>query len=148
MMKKLLTYGLGVAVGLGWLGVSMWLTPLPAAYAQSQKCFPEITCRVTEPPKVEVIASGGTITVNACGSVKPVSAAGAVTTDTTNTFENPGKGNAGCIMAVCNVGSQTITLDDNALFDAGGNVSLTANSCIMVGSTGSVWYRLSGVVNN
>lgn len=105
--------------------------------------------RVTMPAE-ETIAAAGTITANACGTIKRVTAAGAVTTNTTNTFTAPATANAGCIMHVCNTGAtNTITLDDNALFDAidGANIALAAGACVTVGSTGSIWKSLTPLVD-
>lgn len=127
-------------VVLAWVApVTVWAT---------EQCFPEVTCRHTVPPATQTVASGDTITANACGSVKRVSADGSVTTDTTNTFDAPESGNAGCVMVVCNVGSNTITLDDNTNFNAGGDVSLTADSCIIVAQRTDQWVRAAAVVNN
>lgn len=116
----------------------------------SQQCFPEITCRMTEPPLVQTIAAGQTIVANACGSVKPITAAGAVSTSTVNTFDFPNGDNKGCIMAVCNVGANTITLDANANFltVGGADVVLTANDCVMVGQRGAVWTQLAPLSAN
>lgn len=101
-------------------------------------------------PAEETIAAAGTITANACGTIKRVSAAGAVTTNTTNTFTAPAAANAGCIMHLCNTGAtNTITLDDNALFDAidGANIALAAGACVTVGSTGAIWKSLTPLVD-
>lgn len=109
----------------------------------------------TVPPAAQTIASGNTITSNGCGGMKLITAAGAVTTSTTNTFTAPatGKGaNEGCIMHVCNVGAQNITLDNNANFKSAGgsDVVVTADDCVMVGSTGAsgVWYQLTALEAN
>jgi len=117
------------------------------------QCFPEASCRVTHSPAVQTIATGDTIKADACGSTKPVSAAGAVTTSTTNTFEVPNGGNSGCIMAVCNVSANTITLDSNTFVGSGAaNVSLTQDDCVMVGRvddpSGPLWLQLSAVLSN
>ena len=95
----------------------------------------------------QTIAAGNTIAANACGSTKRISSAGAVTTDTTNTF---GAGTAGvvCEMKVCNVGSQNITLDRNAntKLVGGADVVLAADSCIGVSFDGVFWRQTSAVL--
>lgn len=62
----------------------------------------------------QTIAATNTIAANACGSVKSITSAGAVTTSTTDTFTAPSAdattGNQGCIMTVVNVGANNITL--------------------------------------
>lgn len=101
-------------------------------------------------PDSETIASGGTITANACGGIKRIDSGSAVTTDTTNTFTAPAEENRGCVMYVCNTNaSDAITLDDNANAElsgiAGGtpgNTALGAADCVTVGSDGSVWRQL------
>jgi hypothetical protein len=115
-----------------------------------QRCFPEITCRVTAPPSTETIAAGATITADACGSVKNVTASAPVTTSTTNTFSAPETGSAGCVMTVCNQGTNTITLDSNANFPGSGaaNVALTADDCVVVAQTGTRWMQASAVLSN
>jgi len=107
---------------------------------------------VVNPPAAQTIAAGNTVLDDSCGTLKLITAAGAVTTDTTNTFTAPAAGNEGCIMHVCNVGSQNITLDNNANFKSAGgaDVVLTADDCVTVGSTGAsgVWYQLTPLQAN
>lgn len=107
---------------------------------------------VVDPPAAQTIAAGGTIAHDSCGTLKLITAAGAVTTDTTNTFTAPAAGNEGCIMHVCNVGAQNITLDNNANFKSAGgaDVVMTADDCVTVGSTGAsgVWYQLTALEAN
>jgi hypothetical protein len=106
---------------------------------------------VVDAPAAETIGAAGTITANACGSIKLVSSAGSVTTSTTDTFSAPAAGNEGCIMHVCNSGSNTIILDDNANFQAAGSadLSLTTEDCVLVGSSGAsgIWRQLSPIVS-
>lgn len=88
-------------------------------------------------PVSQVVASGATIdTSKACGGVVFLTSAGAVTTDTTNTFTvssgsaTDGTYNNGCEVTIINVDSaDAITLDANARFVTfdGGNVVLGAN---------------------
>ena len=103
-------------------------------------------------PSAQTIASGNTIAADACGTLKRITAAGAVTTDTTNTFTAPAAANAGCCMDVCNTGSNTITLDNNANFKSAGgaDVVVTADDCLRVCSTGAsgVWYQTTALVAN
>ena len=100
---------------------------------------------------VEVIAGGATITANACGGLKLIATdqGGNETTGTTNTFTAPSATPANCIMYVCNDGAaDNIVLDDNALFSAGGNVTLTPEDCVLVANTGSIWYQLTALEAN
>lgn len=106
-------------------------------------------------PTAQTIAAGNTITADACGGIKRIDAAGAVTTDTTNTFTAPAAGNAGCVMTVCNSGANSIALDKNALFvmdttDEGGDgdLDLGADDCVSVGSDGSKWRQLARMAVN
>jgi len=89
----------------------------------------------------ETIAAGATITIETCGSVKNISAAGAVTTGTTNTFTAATTLPNACEVLVCNVGAQTITLDKNALFlsQGGADVALLASSCLNIVGNGALW---------
>lgn len=100
-------------------------------------------------PATETVAAGATITANACGAVKAVTAAGAVATSTTDTFTAPAPSNAGCLMGVCNVGAtNTITLKRSARFLTAGGVdlALAANTCVMVGSEGAAWRQLAAIL--
>lgn len=68
-------------------------------------------------PATQTIAASGTIAADACGSIKRVTAGAPVTTNTTNTITKPDPAlNRGCQMLIVNVGTNTITLDANALF--------------------------------
>jgi hypothetical protein len=99
-------------------------------------------------PATQTIATTDTIAADACGTIKRITAASAIGTNTTNTFTAPGTLNTGCTMWVCNVGgTNTITLDKNALFltTSGADVALLANSCIAVGSDGAIWRQLSAI---
>lgn len=97
-------------------------------------------------PAAETIAAAATITANACGGVKRITAASAVTTNTTDTFTAPAAANSGCVMDVVNVGANAITLDYNANFHAAGaaNVVLGSSETVRVASTGSggFWYQI------
>lgn len=99
-------------------------------------------------PVNETIISLATITADACGSIKGIVSGGTVSTNATNTFTAPALANDGCIMEVCNLnGTFVITLDDNANFDpaTAGDVPLSPNECITVGSTGAggIWLELN-----
>ncbi len=108
---------------------------------------------VVNHPAAQTIAAGNTVAGDACGTVKAITSAGAVTTDTTNTFTAPAAGNKGCCMDVINVGSNNITLDNNANFVSFGaaDVVLTANDAIRVceynGASGA-WYQTGLLVGN
>jgi hypothetical protein len=101
-------------------------------------------------PDTQTIAAGNTITADGCGGLKNISAATAVTTSTTNTFTAPGVANTGCLMIVCNVGAEDITLDNNALFKSAGgsDVVATPDDCLTVNSDGSVWRQTSALLAN
>jgi len=130
---------------------SVFLGVVSFVGAASDQCFPEVTCRVTAPPATQTIAAGGTITANACGTVKRITAASGVTTSTTDTFDAPNGGNAGCIMVVCNLGSNTITLDTNARYLGAGaaDTVLTSSDCVIVAQEGSVpvWAQITAVLS-
>jgi len=102
------------------------------------------------PPADQTIAGGNTITDDGCGTIKAVTSSGAVVTSTTNTFTAPASGNDGCCMDVINVGSQNITLDNNANFLSigGADIVLTGNDATRVCSNGSKWYSVGSLVAN
>lgn len=105
---------------------------------------------LSTPASVQTIAGGDTIAADSCGGLKLVTAGGAVTTSTTNTFTAPAAANAGCCMDVVNTGAtNTITLDNNTNFiSAGGaDVSLTAKDIVRVCSDGTNWYQVSAVLS-
>ena len=101
-------------------------------------------------PAAQTIAAGNTVNADACGGLKRITSAGAVTTDTTSTFTAPSSANAGCRMHVCNVGANNITLDNNASFKSigGADIVLTADDCTSVESDGSVWRSIGSLVAN
>ena len=103
-------------------------------------------------PASQTIAATETITADACGTIKRITSASAVTTGTTDTFTAPAAANAGCIMDIVNVGGSAITLDNNANFFSAGaaDVVLGSSDTVRVGSTGGsgYWYQISGTGNN
>jgi hypothetical protein len=101
-------------------------------------------------PSTETVASAATITADACGGIKRITNASAVTTNTTDTFTAPSASLAGCNMFVINVGTSTITLDANAKFvsAAAGNVAVAANDAVGVACDGSKWYQTSALLDN
>ena len=102
-------------------------------------------------PATQVIAATNTIAADACGGVKRISSASAVTTNTTNTFTAPATSNAGCVLILYNVNAaDAITLDNNALFQSkdGADVVLVAKGRIIVVSDGSVWIQASELGDN
>jgi hypothetical protein len=105
---------------------------------------------IQTPPSAQTIAAGNTITADACGGIKQITASGAVTTDMTNTFTTPVAGLSGCIMHLVNVGAQNITLDTNTNFKSAGaaDVVMTANDAVTVGCNGTYWYQLTPLVAN
>ena len=102
------------------------------------------------PPATQTIAGGSTITADACGGLKRLTATGAVTTSTTSTFTAPGTAPSGCLMTVCNVGANTITLDTNAEFKSLGaaDIALGPDDCTQVGNDGTVWRSTGPLVAN
>ena len=111
----------------------------------------------TTTPFSETIVATGIITADQCDAIKRITAAGVVTTNTTNTFTTPSNANAGCTMDVCNVGTNAITLDANANFKTagtacgtpGGDIVLGGENCVRVASDGLAWRQLGCTsVNN
>ncbi|HMN67116.1 MAG TPA: discoidin domain-containing protein [Bdellovibrionales bacterium] len=98
----------------------------------------------------QTIGAGGTITANACGGIKRITATAARTTSTSNTFTAPAGANAGCCMDVINVGSFNITLDNNSNFYSAGaaNVVLGARDTVRVCSDGTAWTQIGATGNN
>jgi hypothetical protein len=98
----------------------------------------------------QTIAAAGTIASDACGSIKRISSAGVVTSSTTTTFTAPTSANAMCVMDVCNVGANNITLDNNTAFKsiAGADIVLTPDDCTRVGQVGGYWTSLGSLVAN
>lgn len=95
----------------------------------------------------QTIAGGNTITADSCGGTKRISSAGAVTTNTTDTFTALGQGFQ-CEMKVCNVGANNITLDRNAktFLAAAGDLVLAANACALFSFDGNVWRQQSAAL--
>jgi hypothetical protein len=100
------------------------------------------------PPATETIAAGAIITANACGGLKRVSAAGAVTTSTVDTFTAPALTNTGCQMTLVNVGANTITLDKNAKFLTltAADLVLAANTSVVIVSDGTAWRQVTAIL--
>jgi hypothetical protein len=105
---------------------------------------------VVAAPSTEVIGAAATITANACGTVKRLSATANRTTDTTDTFTAPTASYAGCCMDVVNVDTvDTITLDNNAKFITGPGADLAVGpgKAVRVCSDGTSWYQASTVTS-
>lgn len=102
-------------------------------------------------PATQTLVGGATITADACGGYKRITSAGAVATSLTATFTAPDAAQVGaCQMLVCNVGANTITLDNNVAFKsiAGADIVLTADDCTQVVSDGTVWRSTGSLVAN
>lgn len=102
-------------------------------------------------PADQTIGAGGTVAADACGTWKPITAAGAVTTSTTDTFAAPANANIDCCMDVVNVGTNAITLDNNARFYSAGavDVVLGAQDSVRVCSAGAgTWWVQIGATGN
>ena len=91
----------------------------------------------------QTIANGGIIAADSCGGVKLVTAAGAVSTSSTNAFTAPAAGNTGCKMKVCNTGANTITIvrSTNTKTTTGAELALAQNGCVDYLSTGTFWLQ-------
>lgn len=103
-------------------------------------------------PAAQTIGSSGTIEADACGGVKRITAAGAVTTSTAYTIGtlNANAGKEGCVMDLVNSDTMVITLDDNASFVTFGNADIalgTKHSMRVVGM-GSYWLQIGTAQNN
>jgi len=106
---------------------------------------------VVAPPASQAIAGADTITADACGTIKQITSAGNVTTNTTNTLTAPTASYAGCCMTVINVDTaDTITLDANTLFKTigGANQALGPSDTVQVCSNGTNWYQVGAVSGN
>ena len=95
-------------------------------------------------PATQTITAGATITADACGGVKRISAASAATTSTSNSFTAPSALNSGCVMDVINVGPAPITIDSNAIFPTknAADAVLDSSGTIKVVSVGSYWMKV------
>jgi len=101
------------------------------------------------PASAQTIAEGDTITANACGTVKIITAAGAVTTNTTHSITNPATAPAGCCMAIYNTGgTNTITLDTNTtlVVGAAANLALASKDIALFCNDGTNWIQVSAVL--
>jgi hypothetical protein len=103
---------------------------------------------VVAPPAAETIVAAATITADACGTIKQITAAGAVTTSTTNTFTAPTASYSGCCMDVLNTGANTITLDQNANMKlvGGADLAIAAGNIVRVCSNGTNWYQMHALI--
>jgi hypothetical protein len=102
-------------------------------------------------PATEVIGAGGTITADACGGVKAISATAARTTDTTNSFTAPSAALSGCCMVVFNADdTDTITIDENTLTDnvGTGNLAVTAMDAVTFCCDGTTWRQITALLSN
>lgn len=104
-------------------------------------------------PATETIGAAATITANACGGVKRLTATAARTTNTTDTFTAPSAALAGCVMDVVNLAPGfAITLDNNANFQSAGaaDVVLGSSDTVRVGCTGAsgFWFQIGDTGNN
>ncbi len=107
---------------------------------------------IVSPPATETISAAATITANACGTIKRITASSSVTTNTTNTFTNA-SANQGCCMVVINVGTlNDITLDNNSNFASEGAANLRVrggkDDSLRVCSDGTKWYQTTSFVEN
>jgi hypothetical protein len=138
-----------LVVGLVWAVVA-WAAV--ARYPIRGQIYQFVDGSMGPLPAIQTIASGDTIRGDACGGLKRITAAGAVTTSTSATFTAATTmGGAACEMVVCNVGvTNSITLDNNAAFLSIGaaDIVLTANDCTRVISDGLTWRSSGSLVAN
>ena len=101
-------------------------------------------------PAAETVTAGMTITADACGGVKRITAPTARTTDTTNTFSASTGVITGCVMDVINVSTVSITLDTNLQNNLAGaaDVVLGASDTVRMYSSGTAWYQIGDTGNN
>jgi hypothetical protein len=104
------------------------------------------------PLTAQTIAAGNTVTADSCGAVKLLTSAGAVTTDTSNTFTAPSAANTGCCMDIYldNGAGGNVTLDANASFNTvgGADVVLTTCDSVRVCNNGTDWFQAGVLVSN
>lgn len=94
------------------------------------------------PPATQTIAAGGIVAANACGTLKRITSASAVTTDTTDAIATPSASNSGCCMDIVYTGTETVTLDANAKNDFQANIVLGSGGSVRVCSDGTKWYSI------
>jgi hypothetical protein len=152
LRERLLVISLVLAT-LGGIAYAVTGSPTEEAVFGKLTVTSELTAnamRADAVPTAETIASGGTVTANACGGMKRITAAGAVTTSTTATFTAPATANKGCKMFVYNTGANAITLDTQTAYlgVAGANVVLAQNEGVCVINDGTIWYSCSPKIAN
>ena len=101
---------------------------------------------IVAPPATQVVAAGNAITADACGTVKNISSATAVTTGTVNSFTDPTTNVfVGCCMTVHNVNaSDSITIDSNAktILNGGTDLVLGAQDTMQICGDSTYWYQV------
>lgn len=139
MKRTIFTAGLFI---LAIAGVSVASNPSGLNWFQHPSKF----------PAAQTIASAGTINADACGGVKRITAASAVTTSTAYTIGTLGNNanKAGCVMDIINSGTMVITLDDNASFVTfnNANIALGTKHSMRVVGMGSYWAQIGTAQNN
>lgn len=94
-------------------------------------------------PSTQTIGAAGTVAADACGGVKKISAASAVTTSTSDTFASTATATKlPCVMRLVNVGQFNITLDSNSNFMTMGDQNLvikSTRSVEVIGLAGVGW---------
>ena len=123
----------------------------PAIVVGSPAATPVQGSLIVHNGAAQTIAGGNTITADACGGIKTINAAAAVSTSLTDTFTAPGAANRGCCMDITNIDTvDTITLDTNANFNTSGglDVALTPCDVVRVCSDGTDWYQVAAAVAN
>lgn len=93
-------------------------------------------------PSTQTITGGSTISADACGGIKRITASGSVTTSTSLTISTI-TNSLGCVMNITNMGPGTITLDNNSLFITlnGSDVVLASSEAVIVGQIGNYAWR-------
>lgn len=145
-MKKVKTLVLGIAAaGVLLAGIGHFAPAVATSINAFVKDYITASTRLRGPsPATQALAAGFTITANACGGVKLVSASATVTSDTTNTFTAAATAGV-CAMNVVNIGTNEIILDINTEFPAttsgAASIRLASGGSIDVYSNGTTWYH-------
>lgn len=106
-------------------------------------------------PSVETVGAAGTITANACGGVKLISADAARSTSTSDVFTSTASLAASsmpCLMDLINVSTNTITLkhvEGKFASASHADVALGSTDTVrVVGISGRGWFQIGGTGNN
>ena len=105
-------------------------------------------------PATQTIANLDTITADACGGLKRISAANAVWSSTNTPITTPetvsDNNLSGCIMDVMNVGTGNITVSTAAtvFLTGGAPIVLSSSDTFRIASDGVLWRQIGDLGNN